>query len=120
MKGISILSLIVLVIATVLAIVFILMVFHYGGIPLPGMGKEVLKDTFCTHLNSLGCGTEYLDEATYATQVSEIKCKQIGKSSCIGGEYATFGEVCEYFGKTLDVKLLAKNILDKEKRFSHR
>ena len=95
-------SVIIGVIITIGIILFILMVLGIVHVPFPGIEQQVSQASFCSQLQALGCAAEYLDEATYAMQVSKVKCSQIGKSSCVGGEYATFGEVCEYFGKAWD------------------
>ena len=99
MVSLSLNTLVILII--VIAVLVAVLGVYFGYFKISPIHRSVVKNRFCNQLVSVYvCGTKYLDEATYSNKSSEIKCSEIGKKSCKGGEYATLAEVCEYLGFT--------------------
>lgn len=97
MVSLSLNTLVILIIVIVVLVAVLGFFFGYFNIGL--FRRYWIKNKFCDQLmNNYGCLSKYLSEEKYSNKLSVVKCYEIEKVECKGGEYATFKEVCEFLG----------------------
>ncbi|MEM5828235.1 MAG: hypothetical protein QW197_01895 [Candidatus Aenigmatarchaeota archaeon] len=102
MRGLTTIELIIIIVVLVVTALFILSWLGLGSNPLDWFKKQSIKNTFCSEIvertrcnieeyNSIDdLGISYYDAST------KIRKSEIGTGS--PDEFATYGEVCGYFG----------------------
>lgn len=97
MVSLSLNTLVILIIAVVVLVA--ILGFFFGYFNINPFQQYTIKGRFCNQLMSnYGCLSNYLSESEYGNKISVIKCSEIGKNACEGGEYANLKEVCEFLG----------------------